>query len=454
MSPNEPPSPASGPTGPELDALRAELERERHRAEELEAKNRAIEAGRRDSSEAPAGARRRTHRFWVALLLVLGTVLTPITIVALYVNAEVTDTDRYVQTVEPLASDAAIQAYVADRVSSELFSEVDIENYVSDALPDRAQPLVGPLTSALRGFVREATGRVLESERFQQLWVSANRTAHAQLVNVLTGDDDGAVRATDNGAVVVDLSDVSREVQQRLDETGIDLFSRIPLDRLGGDITVFRSEDLYKARKAVGLLETIAFGLPFVVIGCFGGAVFLSANRRRGFVKAAVCFTLGAAILAVGLSIARGLYLDAATGRGGVPYDAAAAVFDTLVRLLRVSIRAVLTFSIIVVLIVFFSGPSRLAAGFRAAVGRAVAWAGRQAQEAGWQWLNPIHFVTRHKWGLRVGVAVVAFVLVFQWDRPTPLVIVTLALLSLVVLALIEFFGRDEPGLPTTPAAP
>ena len=55
-----------------------------------------------------------------ALLVTLVAVLAPCTIAARWAHDEVTDTDRYVETVAPLADDPAIQAAVTRRVTDEI----------------------------------------------------------------------------------------------------------------------------------------------------------------------------------------------------------------------------------------------------------------------------------------------------------------------------------------------
>ena len=362
----EPNDPNAG-GDPSIDALQAELDADRRRIAALEAENAALVAAANPTrADTTARGTRRTHHFWVALLLVVGMLLTPVSIVALWLNNQVTDSGRYVQNVKPLSSNAAIQSYVSDNITTELFARVDISKYVKEALPDRAQVLAGPLTTALQSFVREATLRIIQTDQFQKLWVQANRVAHAQLVDVLTGKETAGVSTTRNGEVQIDLSSVAKLVSDQLQSTGIDLFARIPASDIGGKITLFQSNDLYKARRAVSILNTLAYVLPFVVFGAFGGAIYLSRSRRRGFVLAAAAFTIGALLLAIFLFVARGLYLDAATNKD-FPFDAAAAVYDTLVRFLDTAVRAVLTFSIVVLITVFFAGPSRFATWFRCA---------------------------------------------------------------------------------------
>jgi len=393
----------------------------------------------------PAGDRattRRGHRILAALLLVIGALLTPVTITTVFLKTQITDTGRYVGTVEPLAANPAVQAYVADTITNRLFSQVDVPAYVREVLPPRAEPLAGPLTSALKNFTHDATLRVLESEQFQKVWVAANRVAHSTLVNVLTGDKNAAVKQSSNGAVTVDLSAIGAEVKQRLESTGINAFSKIPTDRIAGEITVFESKDLYRARRAVGFVDRMAFVLPFLVLGCLGGAILLSRNRRRGFVAAAIAFTLGALVLAAGLATGRGIYVHAAT-KAGIPNDAAAAVYDALVRMLHTSLRAVLAFSLVVVIAAIFGGPSRLAVWFRDRVSATVWWLGGESDRAGWGLLRANRFTVHHKGAMRVVIAVAGFVVLFFWHRPTPMVIFWIAMGVLAVLALVEFYGRD-----------
>ena len=99
------------PSTDKVTRLRAQLA-------ELDRRNARLEARTTATAETPRrAAGRRSHRFWVAILLVLGTLLTALT----YVKTQVTDTGRYLQTVRPLASDPAVQSYVAGQISSQLW---------------------------------------------------------------------------------------------------------------------------------------------------------------------------------------------------------------------------------------------------------------------------------------------------------------------------------------------
>jgi hypothetical protein len=136
------------------------------------------------------------------------------------------------------------------------------------------------------------------------------------------------------------------------------------------------------------------------------------------------------------------VFLDGTT-TNGVPHDAAAAVYDALVRLLHTSVRTVLSLSIVVIVAAVFAGPSRFAVWFRSSVCRAAGWLGRESDSAGWRVLSSKAFFVAHKGAMRVTVAAVMFVVLFRWDRPTPMVVFWIVVVTLLLLAIVEFFGRE-----------
>jgi hypothetical protein len=152
--------------------------------------------------------------------------------------------------------------------------------------------------------------------------------------------------------------------------------------------------------------------------------------------------------LAVGILLFRQIYLNALP-LGVLNREAAASFYDTLVRFLRLGLRTVLVFGLILALAAFFTGRSVTAVRARAGVTRGIAWLQGGAEKAGFR-TGPVGaWVYTYKRVLRIAViAIAALVLVF-WDQPTGKVIIGITLCVLVVLAIIEFLGR-----PPSPAAP
>lgn len=52
--------------------------------------------------------------------------LAPLAGVAVWARNQVTDTERYLATVSPLASDPAIQNAIADQITAQVFTYVDV----------------------------------------------------------------------------------------------------------------------------------------------------------------------------------------------------------------------------------------------------------------------------------------------------------------------------------------
>ncbi|ELP63811.1 hypothetical protein STRTUCAR8_02429, partial [Streptomyces turgidiscabies Car8] len=107
---------------------------------------------------------RRLRRAGSSVLLLLALLLAPVAVVAAWVQDTVSDTDRYVKTVAPLASDPAVQEVVINRLTVRMVKNVDVAA-VTDALATSlrkagaaprivagAESLEGPLRNAVRTF--------------------------------------------------------------------------------------------------------------------------------------------------------------------------------------------------------------------------------------------------------------------------------------------------------------
>ncbi|HWJ52514.1 MAG TPA: hypothetical protein VNT24_03960, partial [Propionibacteriaceae bacterium] len=195
---------------------RAELERLRSEVATLraQAQGRGAQPGR---PAAGAVTRQRWRTVVASLLIVVACVLAPLSVVAVWTRNQVTNTDRYVATVSPLASDPAIQAAIADQITAQVFRYIDVQGLTTQAvdaltaqglrpeLADRLQAFAVPIASGVQSFTRGQVAKVVESDAFADAWVQANRVAHQQLVAALTGEGGGAVTVA-NDTVSMNLA--------------------------------------------------------------------------------------------------------------------------------------------------------------------------------------------------------------------------------------------------------
>ena len=391
------------------------------------------------------------------LLIVIGCILAPISVVAVWTKNLVTDTDRYVATVAPLASDPAIQSAIADRITAEIFTKLDvtgITNQAVDALAERGLPplvatqlhaLSEPLSSGVESFVRTEVGKVVASDAFVNAWTTANRAAHQALVAALTGETREGI-TIENDTVSINLGPIIQEVKQRLIDRGFGLASRIP--NVNPSFVLVQSDYIAQARGAFNLLNAIGNWLPVVAGFLLAIGIYVAKGHRRALVGVGLGLAGGMLVLGLALALFRTIYLNELP-LGVLTRDAAAAFYDTLVRFLRLGLRTVLVFGLVLALAGFFTGRSTTAVRARAGLRKGIGWLRGGAEQAGFR-TGPVGaWVYTYKKVLWIAViAIAALVLVF-WDQPTGKVILGITLGVLVALVIIEFLGR-----PPSPAAP
>lgn len=391
---------------------------------------------------APKRRHHRVRSTFAVVLVLLAALLTPLSAVAAWSSDLIGNTNRYVQTMQPLASDPDIQNAVANRVTDAVMQHVDVETLLQSVAPaDRPRltkalgPLSGPITSGLKDFVHTVALKFVSSDAFATLWTQLNRRAHAAVDKALTGSGGGAVKLT-NDAVVIDLAPVVDQVKQALVDQGLTVAAKIP--QVHTNFTVMTSDSIGKAKKLYRLLELVGFWLPVLTLLLAAGGVLLAVRRRRALVTAGLLVAAGAAVLGIALWIFRAIYLD------GLPADvsqpAAASIFDTLVRYLRTSVRLIITLGVIVALAAWLTGRGRAATRVNAAwtggIGAVRTATGVELGAVG-AWVH------RVKTWLNWTVVVVAVVILLVWNYPTAVVTVWIAVLALLALAVVEFLDDD-----------
>jgi hypothetical protein len=430
----------------ELQRLRAEVTTLRSQAQQAPA------AGSGRSAAVGRGARQRWRSIVATLLIVVACMLAPLSVAAIWTRNQVTNTDRYVATVTPLASDPAIQNAIADQITAQVFTYIDIKGLTTQAVdalagrglrPDVAgqlQAFAVPIANGVQSFTRSQVGKIVESDAFADAWVQANRVAHEALVKALTGEGGGAV-TVENDTVSLNLSAFIQTVKQRLVESGFTLAARIP--EVNASFVLFQSADITRARKVFNLLDTLGVWLPIITLVLLVVGVYVAKDHRRALVGAALGVAVGMVVLALGLTVFRAIYLDAVPAQA-LPHDAAAVLYDTIVRFLRLGLRTILVLSLVVAAGAFLTGQSVTAMRTRQGLTGAIGWLQGSAEHAGWR-TGPVGtWVYDHKRALRIAAVTAAALTLVFWGRPNGKVIIGLAVALLVALAVIEFLGRPS----------
>jgi hypothetical protein len=450
----EAPAP-SGHEDVEVERLRAEVASLRSR---LRQQN---QRGEGRVATAERAGRQRWRTILAALLIVVACVLAPLSAVAVWTKNQVTNTDRYVRTMAPLASEPAIQRALTDRITAKIFASVDVKalyNQAVDVLakqglrPDRAaqlQSFAVPVANGVESFTHSQVAKVVSSAAFANAWVQVNRQAHAALVKAMTGKGGGAV-TIQNNTVTLNLGPLIHTAKQQLTASGFKLAAKIP--ETNATFALFQADKITKARGAFNLLNTLGIWLPLVVLALIALGVYVAKSHRRALIGASLGVGAGMIVLALGLAIFRSAYLNALPA--SVSHDAAAVLYDTLVRFLRLGLRAVLVLALVIALGAFLTGPSVTAVRTRDGLARGLGWLRGGAESAGLR-TGPVGtWVYGHKPALRIGAVAAAGLALVFWGQPTGKVIILLAVLLLVALALIELLARPPETSPSAPTSP
>ena len=375
----------------------------------------------------------RGRRMLVALLVILGCVLAPLSLIAVWTRNTLLNTDNYVSTVAPLATNQDVIDAVATRLTARILEVTDVKARLTDAIPPRAKAAAPALTAALQGVVHDATVKVLSSDQFGNIWEQANRRAHAQIVEALTGSGSGKVKIQ-NGEVTLDLSAAAKKVKTRINSLGLDLSSKLPQGQIDPKIVLFQSEYLAWAQQGIDLLQNLAWVLPVLMLLCFAAAIALSRNRRRTVLRSGLGLSIGMLLVLTALNLGRTPYLGLFPRAEGK--QAGGAAYDQILHTLILEARVIFAIGLVIAFAAWLAGPSPSATRLRGV------FSGRERTG------EPGPFATwvgHSKVGLRIATIALGAIALVAVDQPTGLTVLVIAIAVLVILGIIELVGRPRP---------
>ncbi|MGZ4133462.1 MAG: hypothetical protein ACXVWF_10460 [Actinomycetota bacterium] len=273
----------------------------------------------RELEEARVGKHQRLRRIVAAVLVVLTVLTLAAAVPGTWARRTSLNTDRYVATVGPLASDPEVQAFLALKITDATFEALDVQGRLQTALSDRLPRLAflaGPITQAVHDFVQAQVQKLVATPQFQELWIQVNRIAHQQALDLLEGKSNVPGVDVSGGKVTVNLLPFVNQVLQQLGGLVSDLVGRpvtlpeitpeliqnAPQEALQkietalgvqlpgdfGTITVWDSKELAVAQQAVRWFNSGIVALVLVFVLFFALALVVSPRRRRTLLQVVV----------------------------------------------------------------------------------------------------------------------------------------------------------------------
>lgn len=344
------------------------------------------------------------------VLLILATLVAIASPVAVWGRNIVLDTDRYSSTVEPLANDPAVQRLVISVLNEQFATYVSAKSLATGALPDTGDALVAPLAGAITGLIDSVVTQFVEGPQFPALWATVNRTAHTQIVAVLTGNGPDGID-TDDGHVVLDLAPLVTYAKKQLVAAGLTVANSVPV--VGATIEIAQIDGVEPAQKLTRLMDRAANWLPLAALVLYALAIAVARRRARTALAVGLSLAGSMLLLGAGITVGRFLYLDGLDG--SVDTDTARRVFDTVAGDLRIGVRTALGVGLLIALGAWLAGSPR-AAGVLAA----------------------------HRRAAILGVLLFASTLLVLWTNPSAVLATIVGGLTVVALIAIAMVRRPR----------
>jgi hypothetical protein len=250
---------------------------------------------------APAAERHGWRRFLAGSFVMIACVLLILSIYAVFLQQTILDTETYTTNMREIIKEPAVKKAVAGYATDELFTALEVQKRISDVLPEKIRIAAVPATTWLKGFTSQQIEALMGTKQFQDIWASANETAHKNIVAVLRGETQ-QVKVSDDGTLYIDFMPIVKDLALRLTENTKlhNLVSKIPAGAVGpalkaglstalgvdlpadfGQLKIIQAKQLARARQFVAALDAAASWLPIASIAFIGMALGISVDRRR-----------------------------------------------------------------------------------------------------------------------------------------------------------------------------
>ena len=118
-------------------------------------------------------------------LIVAGCLMFATFGIVRWTEQQVLNTDNWVATVSKLPQDKAVAEAISSQTVDRMFEGSDVTGDIREVLPPKLVFLAPTISKFLREKADALATQLIMSDRFTQLWTSANRSAHQRLVEVL-----------------------------------------------------------------------------------------------------------------------------------------------------------------------------------------------------------------------------------------------------------------------------
>lgn len=335
--------------------------------------NETISEARRSDErvQRPVFPRSRRVLTWVLCALFCLSLLG--STVAIWAELYPLNTERWVATTAPVASDPAVRNALDSYATQMIMQQLRLEQRLSNLPPILAAPLV----ASAHSYVQSELANFLRSDTFQHLWKQLNRQAHAQTLAALRGQHESAAVAHDAFKVnllpsifagvqalqqnlpapfssLVQLPTLPDNVSSTRQRQALSQALGTSLPASFGQLTLYKGSQIVVAGHVVRVLDVLVRVLPPVTLALLLLTLLLAVNRRRSLIG----LGLGTALVMVSLVLLLPYAMTAL--QAGLPQGLTRSLAGDLLvhefQSLRIASLCLLAAGLLVALIAFLCG--------------------------------------------------------------------------------------------------
>ncbi len=310
--------PSSTPTSPKKGATRTASSTTNAKTRAKSASAQGTKTSTRARKQASVEARKpsRARSWFAGVTVVIAALLLPTAMVGNWATAQIVNTQRFVDTLAPLASNPQVQKAITDTLTTEIDKAINLDaatQQVMDGiatalnLPPEVKKLVdglsGPAASGVRGLVRETISKIVASPEFQKVFTESLRFTHQQVIALLSNDPKAVVVLDKDGTLALPLGPLVAQVKQQLVDDKVPFADLIPA--VDVSVPIAKVPELVTARIAYQIGTGVGTWLPWIVLALFALSVLVAIRHWRQVMVAGIVTLVLAGLVAVGLSFGR-----------------------------------------------------------------------------------------------------------------------------------------------------
>jgi hypothetical protein len=378
----------------------------------------------------------RWRSFWVGFLIALGSIALSNWLILRWMELYVFDTQTYVETVAP-TKDPAVANALSAYATEKLYSSIDLEAEIRNALPEKASFLAAPLAGQVEVATEKIGTRLIASDQFNSIWIAANQNAHSALIATLEKPQPEFNAEKERVVFGINISPFLEQIRTRLQSSDAATITPTARMQQTGQLAISLREQVQTMRAAYQYSQAMYVLLPLLTIACYLAAIAIASSRWRAVLAISITVTVVTAIELILLKAARPEVLS----QVATEYQAAAAVvWDTMTAGFKNVTTNTMLVGVALTVVTMLAGPFSWAQRLRKSIGL-----DRLRQTKFFAGIREIrNWFRQYIFGIRIGGIVLAFIVLIIKPGITWQTVAMAILAYFIYLSTVELIATRK----------